>query len=112
MVDETGAEAPAGEVGNLMVKGDSTCAFYWNQHERTKRVIKGEWIDTGDKYVRDSEGRFRYQGRADDMMKVGGIWVSPTEVESCVNSHDAVLECAVVGVVDEQALVQPGCSTR
>ena len=107
IVDETGAELPAGEVGNLMVAGDSICAFYWNQHERTKRAIKGEWIDTGDKYARDEAGYFRYQGRSDDMMKVGGIWVSPVEVEGVVNSHEAVVECAVVGVLDENRLIRP-----
>lgn len=106
IVDDEGAPVPDGEVGNLLVKGDSTCAFYWNQHERTKQTIQGEWIVTGDKYVRDPEGYFAYQGRADDMLKVGGIWVSPTEVEGAINGHDQVLECAVVGVPDEQQLIQ------
>ncbi len=107
IVGEDGAEVPDGEVGTLLVKGDSTCASYWNQHERTKQVILGEWINTGDKYTRSPDGYLSYQGRADDMMKVGGIWVSPTEVEAVVNAHEAVLECAVVGVVDELDLVQP-----
>jgi benzoate-CoA ligase family protein len=105
VVDEHGDELPSGEVGNLLVKGDSTCAFYWNQHERTKTTIQGEWIATGDKYIRDTEGYLYYQGRSDDMLKVGGIWVSPVEVESCINSHEAVLESAVVGVADENNLV-------
>jgi benzoate-CoA ligase family protein len=104
---EDGESLGAGEVGTLMVKGDSTCAYYWNQHERTKRTIQGEWINTGDKYVRDADGFFSYQGRADDMMKVGGIWVSPTEVEGVINEHEAVLECAVVGIVNEQNLINP-----
>jgi benzoate-CoA ligase family protein len=107
VVDDAGQEVPAGEVGRLLVKGDSTCSMYWNQHERTKRTINGEWIDTGDQYVRDADGFYRYQGRSDDMLKVSGIWVSPTEVESVINAHDAVLECAVVAVVDEQRLVRP-----
>jgi benzoate-CoA ligase family protein len=107
IVDETGHEVPAGEVGSLLVKGDSICASYWNQHDRTKTTIRGEWIDTGDKYLRDEAAYFRYQGRSDDMLKVGGIFVSPTEVEAVVNAHDAVLECAVVGVIDDQQLVQP-----
>jgi benzoate-CoA ligase len=107
IVDETGHEAPPGEVGSLLVKGDSICAFYWNQHERTRQTIRGEWIDTGDKYVRDASGHFTYQGRSDDMLKVSGIWVSPTEVEAAINAHEAVLECAVVGVVDQERLVQP-----
>jgi benzoate-CoA ligase len=107
IVDEEGLPVPDGEVGNLMVKGESTCAFYWNQHQRTKKTFAGEWINTGDKYVRDGDGYFRYQGRSDDMLKVGGIWVSPVEVEGVLNAHEAVLECAVVGLVDEQELIKP-----
>jgi benzoate-CoA ligase family protein len=107
VVDEAGQELAPGEVGTLLVKGDSICAFYWNQHNRTKRTIKGEWIDTGDKYSRDAEGYFKYQGRSDDMLKVGGIWVSPTEVEGAINAHESVLECAVVGIVDDRQLVLP-----
>jgi len=107
IVDDAGQELPAGEVGRLLVKGDSTCSMYWNQHDRTKRTINGEWIDTGDQYLRDADGFYRYQGRSDDMLKVSGIWVSPTEVESAINAHEAVLECAVVAVVDEQRLVRP-----
>jgi benzoate-CoA ligase len=107
IVDDEGRDLPPGEVGSLLVKGDSICSMYWNQHERTKRTIRGEWIDTGDQYLRDAGGYLQYQGRSDDMMKVSGIWVSPTEVESVINGHDAVLECAVVAVVDEQQLIRP-----
>jgi benzoate-CoA ligase family protein len=107
IVDDAGREVADGQVGSLLVKGDSTCAMYWNQHDRTKRTICGEWIDTGDRYLRDAGGYYRYQGRSDDMLKVSGIWVSPTEVESAINAHDSVLECAVVAVVDEQRLVRP-----
>jgi benzoate-CoA ligase len=107
IVDENGQDLPPGEVGTLLVKGDSTCASYWNQHERTKRTILGEWLNTGDQYRREPDGYFSYQGRSDDMMKVGGIWVSPTEVEAAVTGHEAVLECAVVGVLDEQMLITP-----
>jgi benzoate-CoA ligase family protein len=107
LLDDEGAPVPSGEVGNLLVSGDSICAGYWNQHERTKRTIQGEWIQTGDKYTQDPDGYLVYQGRSDDMLKVGGIWVSPTEVEGAINAHDAVLECAVVGVIDEQRLVLP-----
>jgi benzoate-CoA ligase len=107
VVDEAGGEVGPGEVGNLLIKGDSICAFYWNQHDRTKRTILGEWIDTGDKYSRDAEGYFKYQGRGDDMLKVSGIWVSPTEVEGAINAYEAVLECAVVGIMDDQKLVRP-----
>jgi len=107
IVDDAGMDLPPGEVGSLLVRGDSICSMYWNQHERTKRTIRGEWIDTGDQYARDAGGHYRYQGRSDDMLKVSGIWVSPTEVESAVNAHAAVLECAVVGVVDQDQLVRP-----
>ncbi len=107
VVDDEGTEVPDGEVGTLLVKGDSTCALYWNQHERSKQTIIGDWINTGDKYTRSPDGYLSYQGRADDMMKVGGIWVSPTEVEAVISSHDAVVECAVVAVVDELHLVKP-----
>ena len=105
IVDADGGEVPEGEIGTLLVKGDSTCAFYWNKHERTRKTILGEWISTGDQYSRDPDGFLHYQGRADDMLKVSGIWVSPVEVEAAVNAHQAVLECAVVGIADENQLV-------
>jgi benzoate-CoA ligase len=107
VVDEQGREVPDGEMGRLFVSGDSTCSMYWNQHERNKRTIHGEWIDTGDQFVRDPDGTFRYQGRSDDMLKVSGIWVSPAEVESAINAHAAVLECAVVAMVDAEQLIHP-----
>src|SRR5438093_9972884 len=81
LVDDAGREVALGEVGNLMVKGDSACSCYWNQHERTKQTIEGEWVRTGDKYHRDADGYFWYAGRTDDMIKAGGMWVSPAEVE-------------------------------
>ena len=85
LVDETGAAVATGEMGNLLIKGDSTCAVYWNQHERTKATIEGHWIRTGDKYHQDADGYFWHAGRADDMLKVGGIWVSPVEVENALD---------------------------
>ncbi|HEX2681208.1 MAG TPA: benzoate-CoA ligase family protein, partial [Candidatus Dormibacteraeota bacterium] len=107
IVDDEGREVPAGEVGNLIVKGDSACAGYWNQHERTKQTIQGEWVRTGDKYVRDADGYFWYAGRVDDMIKAGGIWVSPGEVEAALVEHAAVLEAGVVGAADADELVKP-----
>jgi benzoate-CoA ligase len=98
---------PAGEIGNLRVKGDSTMAFYWNQHEKTKDTLFGHWIQTGDKYYEDADGYFWYCGRGDDMLKVGGIWVSPIEVENTLMGHPAVLETAVVGHADTDELVKP-----
>jgi benzoate-CoA ligase family protein len=107
LLDDDGQPSPKGEPGNLWVKGDSTCAYYWNKHEQTKDTISGHWIRTGDKYVQDDDGYFSMQGRSDDMLKVGGIWVSPVEVESALIAHEAVLECAVVGHQDKDELVKP-----
>ena len=78
---------PPGEIGNLWISGDSTCAGYWNQHEKTKSTIEGHWIRTGDKYTQDADGFFWYAGRSDDMLKVGGLWVSPVEVENALVEH-------------------------
>jgi benzoate-CoA ligase family protein len=107
IVDDDGSPVPRGEIGNLRVRGDSSMALYWNQHEKTKRAIQGEWVLTGDKYVQDDAGFFSYCGRADDMLKVGGIWVSPVEIEATLIEHPAVLEVGVVGAEDAEKLVKP-----
>jgi benzoate-CoA ligase len=107
IVDDENRPVARGEVGNLLIKGDSTCACYWNQHEKTKATIEGHWIRTGDKYHQDEDGYFWYAGRSDDMLKVGGIWVSPVEVENTLLEHPAVKECAVVGHPDHDRLVKP-----
>jgi benzoate-CoA ligase len=107
IVDDEGLAVAEGEIGNLRVKGDSTMAYYWNQHDKTKATLFGEWIQTGDKYYQDKDGYFWYCGRADDMLKVGGIWVSPVEVENTLVGHPAVLEAAVVGHEDTDRLVKP-----
>jgi benzoate-CoA ligase family protein len=107
LVDDEGRPVPPGEIGNLRVKGDSTMAYYWNKHEKTKETLFGAWIQTGDKYHQDADGYFWYAGRADDMLKVGGIWVSPIEVEATLIRHPAVLEAAVVGKEDTDRLVKP-----
>ncbi len=107
IVDEEGRPVPRGEIGNLRVKGDSTMAYYWNKHDRTREALFGAWIQTGDKYWQDEDGYFWYAGRADDMLKVGGIWVSPVEVEATLIKHPAVLEAAVVGKEDADRLVKP-----
>ena len=78
-----------------MVKGDANSPYYWNKHEQTKRMMQGEWLKTGDTYYRDEEGYYWYCGRSDDMLKVGGLWVSPIEIENCLMEHPAVLEAAV-----------------
>jgi benzoate-CoA ligase family protein len=107
IVDDDGAPLGPGEMGNLLIKGDSTCAFYWNQHDKTRQTIQGEWIRTGDKYVCDADGYYWYAGRSDDMLKAGGIWVSPVEIENVLIDHAAVQECAVVGRVDGDGLSKP-----
>jgi benzoate-CoA ligase family protein len=107
IVDDDDRPVPIGEIGNLLIKGDSTCAYYWNQHEKTKQTIQGEWIRTGDKYHRDEDGFYWYDGRTDDMLKAGGIWVSPIEIESVLIDHDAVQECAVIGRDDGDGLSKP-----
>ena len=107
IVDSEGRDVPADEVGDLLIKGESTCSCYWNKQEQTRKTMVGEWIRTGDKYTRDRDGYFWYQGRSDDMLKSGGYWVSPAEVESAILTHTAVLECAVVGCEDETRLVKP-----
>jgi benzoate-CoA ligase len=107
VVDEAGKLVPRGEIGNLRVKGDSTMACYWNRPDKTSEVLDGPWIATGDKYYVDEDGFFWYCGRVDDMLKVGGIWVSPIEVESALIAHDAVLEAAVVGHLDADRLIKP-----
>jgi benzoate-CoA ligase len=106
IVDESGAPVARGEIGNLWVRGDSICAGYWNQHEKTKDTIEGHWIRTGDKYAVDDDGYYWYQGRSDDMLKVGGQWVSPVEVENVLVSHVAVLECGVIGRHNHDGLVK------
>ena len=107
LVDDAGREVAVGEVGNLLVKGDSACSCYWNQHERTTQTIEGAWVRTGDKYHRDADGYFWYDGRTDDMIKASGMWVSPAEVESVLAEHPAVVEAGVVGAEDKDELVKP-----
>jgi benzoate-CoA ligase family protein len=107
IVDDHDQPVPVGEMGNLLIKGDSTCAYYWNQHEKTKQTIQGEWIRTGDKYYRDAASYYWYGGRSDDMLKAGGIWVSPVEIENVLIDHEAVQECAVIGREDGDGLAKP-----
>jgi benzoate-CoA ligase len=107
LLDEERDAVLPGEIGNLWIRGDSICAGYWNQHEKTKSTIEGHWIRTGDKYTQDVDGFYWYAGRSDDMLKVGGLWVSPVEVENAMVAHAAVLECGVVGHEDHDGLVKP-----
>jgi benzoate-CoA ligase family protein len=107
IVDENGQPVPEGEIGNLLIKGDSVCACYWNQHEKTKETIQGHWLRTGDKYYCDRDGYYWYVGRSDDMMKVKGMWVSPVEIESVLLEHPLVQEAAVIGCADNNHLIKP-----
>jgi benzoate-CoA ligase family protein len=106
IVDDEGQSVSPGEIGNLLIKGDSTCTGYWNQHEKTKEAFEGPWFRTGDKYYRDEEGYFWYAGRADDLFKVNGRWLSPAEVESALMAHPAIREAAVVARNDETGLTK------
>jgi benzoate-CoA ligase family protein len=96
-----------GEEGALWVRGTTACAGYWNQRARSLETFIGEWTRTGDRYLRDGDGYYTYCGRSDDMLKVGGIWVAPFEVESALATHPAVLEAAVVGAPDLEGLIKP-----
>ena len=107
IIDEARAPVPDGEIGNLWVQGDSAFAEYWQIPELTARVKQDGWVFTGDKFTRDAEGFYHYAGRADDMMKVSGMWVSPGEVENALLSHPAIAECAVVGLADALGLMRP-----
>jgi benzoate-CoA ligase family protein len=107
IVDENGSAVGPNEIGDLYIKGDSICIGYWNQHERTKEAVVGQWFRTGDKFYQDKEGYFWHAGRADDLFKVNGRWLSPSEVESTLIEHPAVREAAVVAREDEAGLPKP-----
>jgi benzoate-CoA ligase family protein len=98
IVDDEGRSVAVGETGNLLVKGESAAPFYWHQRAKSCRTMQGEWTATGDRYRVDEEGFYWYEGRADDMLKVGGEWVSPIEMENVLLEHEAVSEAAIVGV--------------
>ncbi len=107
VVDEDDREVPAGEPGRLVIRGKSTAKYYWRNPEKTADTMRGDWLNTGDTYYRDAEGYFYYCGRSDDMLKVGGIWCSPFEIEGVLIEHPAVIEAAVVGTPDAEGLIKP-----
>jgi len=107
ILDDAGEPAAEEEAGNLWVKGESAFAEYWRIPDLTARTKRDGWVNTGDKFSRDADGYFYYRGRADDMMKVSGMWVSPGEVENALLGHAAIAECAVVGNADAVGLVRP-----
>ena len=107
IVDDRGDDVVRGELGELLVAGPTSAAHYWNNREKSRGTFVGEWTRTGDKYLEREDGAYVHCGRVDDMLKVGGIWVSPMEVESTLIAHPAVLEAAVIGVPDEGELIKP-----
>jgi 4-hydroxybenzoate-CoA ligase len=107
LVNDAGQEVADDEVGELLVNAPSAGEGYWNQRSKSRQTFEGHWTRTGDKYTRDADGRYTYCGRADDMFKVSGIWVSPFEVESALITHPAVLEAAVVPAADPEGLLKP-----
>jgi len=107
IVDEQGHDVADGEQGELLIKGPTAAMTYWNNRPKSRATFMGEWTRSGDKYRRDEAGYYVYCGRNDDMLKVGGIWVSPTEVEAALITHPAVLEAAVVAREDDERLVKP-----
>ena len=106
LVGDDGAEVGGRDIGELLVRGPSMTTGYWNQPEKTRAAFVDGWMHTGDKFERDADGAYIHRGRADDMLKVSGIWVSPVEVEAALIAHDAVLEAAVIGVEDEAGLTK------
>ena len=107
VADDGGAEVPAGDVGLLWVRGGSQALGYWQQQEKSLRTFRGDWVVCGDLVSRDADGYFTHHGRADEMLKVSGKWLSPQEVESCLLQHPAVREAAVVGVTGDAGLIKP-----
>jgi len=107
IVDEQDRPVQRGEIGELRVRGPSSAVAYWNNREKSLRTFRGPWTYTGDKYTQDSDGYYVYCGRSDDMIKAGGQWVAPAEVEAALIAHPAVLEAAVVAQKDENQLDKP-----
>ena len=107
IVGEDGSELGDGEAGELAVRGPSSAEGYWNQRAKSHRTFVGEWVHTGDTYIRDADGYYHYCGRIDDMFKVGGVWVSPFIIEAAFLSHEAVLRTAVIGSKDNDDMVKP-----
>jgi benzoate-CoA ligase family protein len=107
LVDDDGRETEQGEVGHLLVKGESIARSYLHHDTPGDRTVQGPWLRTGDLYRRDADGFYWHAGRADDMFKVGGLWVSPVEVEAALMRHPAVRQCAVVESRDPSGMIKP-----
>ena len=107
VVDDRLQPVKKGESGALWIRSESAAKYYWNKPDKTAETMVDGWLNTGDTYRQDEDGYFIYEGRSDDMLKVGGIWCSPVEIESCLIGHPAVLEAAVVGQADGEDLIKP-----
>ncbi|MEJ2166311.1 MAG: AMP-binding protein [Desulfobacterales bacterium] len=107
LLDDDGRPVGPGRIGNLQVSGGSIASAYWNQRQESKRNMLGEWFVTGDRYLVDEEGYYFFRGRSDDMLRVGGKWLAPEEVEKTINDHPAAAESAVVGYKDRDELIKP-----
>jgi acyl-coenzyme A synthetase/AMP-(fatty) acid ligase len=107
LLDDTGNPVKQGDVGTLWVGGDSAATHYHGAYEKSKEHLRGGWIVSGDKFRQDADGYWYYEGRGDDLIKSGGIYVSPLEVENCLMQHPAVKECCVIGRKDEAGLEKP-----
>jgi benzoate-CoA ligase family protein len=106
VVDDDGHELPDGQTGRLWIEGDTAALMYWDAREKSVQTYAGDVVMSGDLFARDDDGFFRYRGRADDLLKVGGIWVAPQEIEQCLAAHAEVAECAVVAY-EEDGLQRP-----
>jgi benzoate-CoA ligase family protein len=111
IVDDDGLPVPDGTPGNLFVRGSSAATGYWCRMDTTRLVFQGHWVRTGDTYVRSSDGYYSSLGRTDDIIKAGGIWVSPTEVEERLRQHPEVMQVVVVSVPDDAGLDKPVACT-
>ena len=107
VVDDAGNQVKAGEIGELQINGPTSASCYWNNRAKSRATFMGDWTRSGDKYIVDEDGYYTYSGRTDDMLKVGGIYVSPFEVEGALLSHPDVLEVAVIGQPDVDDLIKP-----
>jgi len=105
--DEQGREVPRGEIGTLWIRGDSMALEYWQQREKSRQTFRGDWCVSADKFRQDEAGYFWFCGRGDEMLKVGGKWVSPLEVENALLTHPAIREAAVIGFQDADGLEKP-----
>ncbi len=107
ILDDQDNPVSTGESGRLLIQGDSTSPYYWNNPQKTAETMVDGWLNTGDTYYQDSDGYYVYCGRSDDMLKVGGIWCSPVEIENRLIEHPKVLEAAIVGRPDIDELIKP-----